>query len=166
MRILDLTLELATPPPTPGLSQKEPRKRPRLNPAAETPHHYICRCGKPAHEYLCRNSSVDAARVGKHYYKCATLKCKFWAWEGDSIPSRPASKPASRTVPIKCHCGEVALLLTSRHGMEHNIGRQFYKCRNQGKKGKIGCDFWIWADGSLPFSETSQRRFNDWMDGQ
>jgi hypothetical protein len=55
-------------------------------------------------------------------------------------------------------------LLTVRNGMPHNIGRKFYKCKNKGKPGQRGCEFWMWEDGSLPFSEQSQRRFNDWMD--
>ena len=151
-----MTLGPLTPPSTPRQSSQ---KRTKLTVPEKSPSHgYVCYCGKPAYEWLCRTSIKNPDKIGKHFYKCEAVKCKFWAWEGDHV-QRP------RSAPKKCHCGSPALLLTAKHGMEHNVGRKFYQCRNRGKKGKVSCDFWIWEDGSLPFSETSQERFNDYMDG-
>ena len=44
--------------------------------------------------------------------------------------------------------------------MPHTIGRAFLICASR------KCDFWIWADGTLPFSDEAQGRFNEWADSE
>jgi hypothetical protein len=116
--------------------------------------------------------------VGKNFYKCRTQTCKYWEWnesEEDAIKRKggkavkastsihnrkPYDRPKPAAVTRKCDCGQPALRLVAKNGMPHNIGRAFFKCR------RSKCEFWVWEDGSLPFSEASQRRFNEWMDDQ
>jgi GRF zinc finger len=71
-------------------------------------------------------------------------------------PPRTTILPASH---FKCSiCGTQAVRrVAGPNAMPHNVGRGFYKCPNHGQ-------YFKWEDGSLPFSETSQARFNDWMD--
>src|SRR5208282_6174919 len=59
-----------------------------------------------------------------------------------------------------CDCGQPAKRLSVKNGMEHNHGRAFYSCETR------RCRYWIWADGTLPFSDESQARFNDYMDSR
>ena len=50
---------------------------------------------------------------------------------------------------------DVALVTrTARKGMPHNVGRQFITCPRNGCKA-----VWRWADGTLPFGEEAQERF-------
>ena len=58
-----------------------------------------------------------------------------------------------------CYCGRPAIRMVTTNGMPHNIGRPFYKCST--KK----CKFWIWADGTLPFSDEAQLHKLDSMIG-
>jgi hypothetical protein len=44
--------------------------------------------------------------------------------------------------------------------LPHNVGREFYGCPKWPKPDK--CDFFIWADGTLPFGFKAQARFNKW----
>ena len=53
------------------------------------------------------------------------------------------------------HCGEPAKLLVSKNG---NDGGEFLVC-SMGR-----CEFWMWDDGTEPFSDEAQERFNAWMD--
>lgn len=54
--------------------------------------------------------------------------------------------------------GPMAGPFTVRKGLEHNRGRQFYKCQHSGC-GLNGEGHFRWADGSAPFSAESCRRF-------
>jgi GRF zinc finger len=122
---------------------------------------YTCNCGKPARQYFCRNGRPE--NVNKYYYKCAEEKCGYWEWiESDKdaqkrINTRKRKRDKEKWI---CSCGRPAIRLVSKHGMSHNIGRPFYKCATS------KCEYWIWADGTLPFSDQAQARFNDWMDAQ
>jgi hypothetical protein len=55
-----------------------------------------------------------------------------------------------------CDCGQPAKRQWSSKGMEHNHGRAFYQC------GTKTCEFWVWADGSLPFNDYMDAINNDW----
>ena len=131
---------------------------------------YNCNCGKPAIEFLCRNGRPG--NIDKYYYRCAEEKCKYWKWieSDEDAQKRINSNKRKRDLndsdgdgeskkKWRCHCGNPAIRLVSTKGMPHNDGRAFYKCAS--KK----CSYWIWEDGSLPFSEESQALFNDYMDG-
>lgn len=130
---------------------------------------YICHCGQPAMRLFCRNGRPE--NINKYYYVCAfeEKNCTFWEWiespedrnKRENLQKRPSpySRPTINS-PFKCHCELPALRLIAKNGMPHNIGRGFYQCRR--KK----CDFWVWEDGSLPFSEASQKLFNEYMDAR
>jgi hypothetical protein len=128
---------------------------------------YTCDCGKPAEQYFCKNGRPE--NVNKYYYKCASEECKYWKWIESDEDARKRINPRKRKLDNEegttetrwvCYCNKPAMRLVSRHGREHNHGRAFYKCAT--KK----CKFWIWADGTLPFSDESQARFNDYMDAR
>jgi hypothetical protein len=72
--------------------------------------------------------------------------------------TRPTILPASH---FRCSiCGTQAVRRVAGAGaMPHNQGRAFYKCPNTAHG-----SYFKWEDGSLPFSEESQARFNDYMD--
>jgi hypothetical protein len=131
---------------------------------------YTCDCGTPALQFFCRQGRPE--NVGKYYYKCGEVpeKCKYWKWiesEADA-QERVSSRKRKRgnhdeeetNKKWMCYCGRPAIRMVTTNGMPHNIGRPFYKCST--KK----CKFWIWADGTLPFSDEAQARFDDWMDNQ
>jgi len=138
-----------TPPTTPLLPSPEAT--------------YTCNCGKLAKQYFCRNGRPE--NINKYYYKCAEEKCRYWKWiesEEDAHTRLYGGKRKRDDEDVggrNCYCGRPALRLVSKNGMPHNDGRAFYKCAT----GK--CGLWIWADGTLPFSNTSQARFNEYMDG-
>jgi hypothetical protein len=136
-----LTLGLLTPQAIPESPQLPPQKVPKLE--EKSPHPYICHCDKPAREWLCQQSEKNPDKIGKHFYKCEAGECRFWAWEGDTVQSNWK----------KCNCGLPALFLTVKHGKPWNVGRKFYVCPNDNKEGEVGCTFWVWEDGTLPFSD-------------
>ena len=77
-------------------------------------------------------------------------------------PTRPATRPAILPAShFKCSiCGTQAVRrVAGENAMPHNQGRAFYKCPNP-----LHGSYFKWEDGSLPFSEQSQARFNDFMD--
>jgi hypothetical protein len=84
----------------------------------------------------------------------------------DEYPSR-SSRPATQPIilPARSHfncsiCGTQAVRrVAGPNAMPHNQGRAFYKCPNP-----LHNSYFKWEDGSLPFSEQSQARFNDYMD--
>jgi hypothetical protein len=60
-----------------------------------------------------------------------------------------------RATQERCPVHDVALVTrTARKGMPHNVGRQFITCPRNGCKA-----VWRWADGTLPFGEEAQERF-------
>lgn len=86
-------------------------------------------------------------------------------WNGFDAPSpspprttQPTIRPASH---FKCTiCGIQAVRrVAGQNAMPHNRGRAFYKCPNTAHGA-----YFKWEDGSGPFSDESQARFNDWMD--
>jgi len=145
---------------TPATSNSTPPTSPLLPSPDEK---YICNCRKPARQYFCQYGRPE--NVNKYYFKCAEEKCRYWVWiesEEDEEKRRNGGKRKRYNDDEEgrnCYCGRPALRLVSRNGMPHNDGRAFYKCA----AGK--CGLWMWADGSLPYSNKSQARFNRWMDG-
>jgi hypothetical protein len=85
-------------------------------------------------------------------------------WAGFQTPrptprrTQPTILPASH---FKCTiCGTQAVRrVAGENAMPHNRGRAFYKCPNSAH-GR----YFKWEDGSAPFSEESQARFNAWME--
>lgn len=61
---------------------------------------------------------------------------------------------------LTCHCSRPARMLQVRNGMPHNRGQWFGKCATG------GCNYWRWADGSGPHSQSAQERFNEVLDAQ
>jgi hypothetical protein len=120
-----------------------------------------CHCHKVAELFFCQKGRPE--NVNKWFYRCADEQCSFWNWvESDQdarkrIATRKRKAP-NDTAEMKCYCGIPTIRLTSKNGMPHNYGREFLMCRRR------KCEFWIWADGSLPFSEESQARFDEWAD--
>jgi len=135
----------------------------------EKPHRargtYTCNCKKPAREFFCRKGNPNN---GKYFYRCPDKKCRYFKWHESQQDARRriderkrkreqenAGKPKKK---FKCDCGRPAKRGWSEHGMEHNNEKAYYYCATR------TCGFWVWADGSLPFSDESQARFNDYMD--
>jgi len=118
---------------------------------------YICYCGKPAIQWLCRKGRPE--NLDKFYYRCPDEKCSYWKWIESSEDARERRRRDANNVKgVRCYCGRLAVRLVSKNGMPHNYGRVFYKCHAR------RCDFFMWEDGSLPFSDESQALFNDYMD--
>jgi len=71
-------------------------------------------------------------------------------------PVTPQQATTSRRpTQERCPVHDVALVKrTARKGMPHNVGRQFITCPRNGCKA-----VWRWADGTLPFGEEAQERF-------
>ena len=127
---------------------------------------YNCNCKKPAKEFRCRNG--ESINIGKYFYRCATGKCKYFKWHESEADARRRidekkrkreknneGKPKKKFI---CNCGQPAKRGWSTKGMEHNYGKAFYYCATK------SCTFWVWEDGSLPFSDEAQARFNDYWD--
>ena len=79
-------------------------------------------------------------------------------------PPRPSPPPSDQPLPasrFRCSiCGTQAVRrVAGVNAMPHNQGRGFYKCPNPAHG-----SYFKWEDGSLPFSNQSQRRFNAYMD--
>ena len=132
---------------------------------------YICTCGQPATKFLCRNGRPE--NVGKYYFTCARRNeggCRYWEWIETAndrlkrddyrthIRPKPYDRPNNDGPQFKCRCGLPPRQLVSRNGMPHNYGRPFLVCASR------KCGFWIWADGTLPFSDDAQARFDEWAD--
>jgi hypothetical protein len=148
----------------PGVSNLTPSTSPQA-PSSPPPrptevHH--CKCNKIAELFLCRNGRPE--NINKWFWRCSDQTCNFWIWdetEEDAqkrINSRKR-KASDSGLEKNCYCGVPAIRLTSRNGMPHNHGKEFLRCARR------KCKFWIWADGSLPFSDESQARFDEWADG-
>jgi len=65
----------------------------------------------------------------------------------------------------KCHCKVPALLRTVVNGKPWNMGRRFYVCAYS-RIGDDGCGFWVWEDGTGPFSREALQRHSTWMEAQ
>jgi hypothetical protein len=104
--------------------------------------------------------------IGKYFYKCAIGKCKYFKWHESEADARKRIDEKKRKREKKnegkpkkkftCHCGQPAKRWWSTKGMDHNHGKAFYQCATK------SCSFWVWEDGSLPFSDEAQARFNDY----
>jgi hypothetical protein len=85
-------------------------------------------------------------------------------WSGFQAP-RPTPRRTQPTVLPASHfkctiCGTQAVRrVAGENAMPHNRGRAFYKCPNSAHG-----QYFKWEDGSAPFSEESQARFNAWME--
>jgi hypothetical protein len=58
------------------------------------------------------------------------------------------------------HHERCQLRTAGQHAMPHNRGRRFWRCPRWASQ---DCT-WVWEDGSLPFSEASHARFDEWAD--
>jgi len=91
---------------------------------------------------------------------------------GDAEAPEPTSPPKrkrgtaellSRAPKCKAHGLVCKLHTAGPNAMPHNVGRRFWRCPRQSSQ-VGGCDTWMWEDGSLPFSDESQERFDEWAD--
>jgi hypothetical protein len=86
-------------------------------------------------------------------------------WSGFDAPTPSSSRTIQLTIlpasHFKCNiCGRQAVRRVAEpNAMPHNHGRAFYKCPNAAHG-----SYFMWEDGSEPFSDQSQARFNAWMD--
>ncbi|GAQ80181.1 hypothetical protein KFL_000480220 [Klebsormidium nitens] len=124
-------------PQGPLVGQK--RKRPQVGAPPE------CDCGGEVVLLVTKYGENE----GREYWKCRT--CTEWLqWKDD------------KSIPVpKCDCGLKARKATVRHGLPHNIGKEFYGCRKYPQPDH--CRFFIWADGTEPFGPESFARFGRWM---
>jgi hypothetical protein len=79
------------------------------------------------------------------------------------VRGTPEPLPPAPVCPV--HHKPCRLLTAGPNAMPHNVGRRFWTCPLSTPDTRDECT-WVWEDGSAPYSEQSQARFDQWAGGR